>query len=148
MAELDADIMSVDELYSAFEKKKKALRNAVLGSDGTLTRSGFIDTSKGSVVTSARAFELARYKRNAGMKKLQEAAAKDARKQAQQDRRARSAAEDARHYRNERVRRCAALSQKRFEEFSRNMRSMTERRAVCCPHADKYEEALLIMSAM
>ena len=76
------------------------------------------------------ALALARYERNAGLKTRQGAAAKDARKKAGQDRSARSAAEEARHYRNERVRRCAALSRKGVEYFSRNMRSITERRAV------------------
>ena len=122
--------MSVDELHSAFQEKQKALSNAVLGSDANVTRSIFIDTSKRSVVPGARSLELPRQKRNADLKKLQEAAAKDVRKQARQDRRARSAAKDARNFRNERVWRCAALSGKEVEEFSRNMRSMTEPRAV------------------
>ena len=129
-AEPYANIMSVEELCFAFEEKQKALRSSVLGSEATLTRSGFIDTSKGFVVTSSRALELARDKQNADLKKLQDVAAEEARKRARQDRRALSAAGEARHYRNERVRQCAALSRKGVEEFSRNMRSISERRAV------------------
>ena len=113
--EAGAEIMSIDELYSGFQKKQKSLRNAVLGSDATITRSGFIDTSKGSVVNSARALELALYEHIADLKKFHEAATKDARKQAWQDRRASSRAKDARHYRNDRVRRCAALPGKGVE---------------------------------
>ena len=124
-AEPDANTVSVEELCSAFEEKQKAVRTAILGPDATITRSGFIDTSKRSVVTSSRDLELAR-----DLKKFQDAAAEEARKRARQDRRALSAAEEARHYRNERVRGCAALSGKGVEEFSRNMRSMSERRAV------------------
>ena len=110
--------------------KQKALRNAVLGSDATKRRSGFIETPKGSVVTGARASELARYKGNADLKKLEKAAAIGARKQARQDRRARSAAKDARHYRKERMRCCATLSGKGVEHFSRNIRSIPELSAV------------------
>ena len=57
--------MSAEELYSAFQEKQIALRNAVLGSDANITRRGFIDTSKGSVINNPRALELARYERNA-----------------------------------------------------------------------------------
>ena len=43
-AEPNAYIMSVDELYSAFQEKQKALRNSALGSDATITRCVFLDT--------------------------------------------------------------------------------------------------------
>ena len=61
-AEPNAKIMSVEELCSAFQEKQEALRRAILGSDATITRSGFID--KVFVVTSSRALKLVRHKRN------------------------------------------------------------------------------------
>ena len=128
-AEPDAEIMSVEELYSTFREKQMALRIAVLELDGTITRSGFIDTSKGYVITRIRALDLPRYMRNADLKKILEASAKDARKQARKDRCARSAAEEACEYRSARVRGCAIHFRKEIEDFSQNMSSMIERRA-------------------
>ena len=107
-----------------------AFRNSVLGSDATITRYSFIDTSKGSVITSPRALEIACYERNAALEKLQKADAESARRQARQDRRARSIDEEARRNRNARVQPCVVLAGTGVEKFSWSMRCMIERRAV------------------
>ena len=102
----------------------------VLGSDANIGRSGFIHTSKGSVVTSSKALELARMKHAADVKTFKENAAKEARRAAKQDGRARAAAREAHNFHNYRTRRRAAMAVMCFEEYTASVRSLTERRAV------------------
>lgn len=56
------EILTVDELERLFKKKREAARVVILGHDAERHASGFVDTSNGMVLTSARAMELARKK--------------------------------------------------------------------------------------
>lgn len=42
------------------ERKREQMRRSVIGNDAKIARYGFIDTTKGAVLTSDRALELAR----------------------------------------------------------------------------------------
>ena len=55
-------MVSVSELERLLELKLTEMHHAVLGEDGTITDCGFIDTSKGAVLTSERALYLAKGK--------------------------------------------------------------------------------------
>ena len=57
-----AVILSPEEPLVAFKQKQEEMRDTILGSNATITRSGFIYTTKGAVVTSTKALELARRK--------------------------------------------------------------------------------------
>ena len=129
-ASADARIMSVEELHAAFQEKQKVLRNAILGGDATITRSGFIDTLHWAVVTESKALELARQKRNLDLEKLSHFRAREVRRARKEDLRFRAAAQHAREYRHGRMKRCAALAGQSLEEFAIGVRSIAERRAV------------------
>lgn len=122
--------MSLKELHAAFQAKRNSLRNATLGDDTTISRSGFIDTSSGAVVTSAKALELARHKRDVDLEKHSIQRAKEARRTTKRDCRLRVIAEHARQYHRARTKRCAALAAKRLEEFTASVRSFEELHAV------------------
>ena len=65
------NILSVPELERLLEEKRSAMRRAVLGDDATITYCGFIDTSKGAVLTSAKDLCLAREKHRTDAEKRQ-----------------------------------------------------------------------------
>ena len=54
--------MTVAEMESLFEEKRVQMRHAILGEDAKVSASGFIDTTRGAVLTSDRALALARDK--------------------------------------------------------------------------------------
>ena len=54
--------MSVSELEHLLELKRTEMRHAVLGEIATITDCGYIDTSRGAVLTSERALYLSRGK--------------------------------------------------------------------------------------
>eukprot|EP00171_Calliarthron_tuberculosum_P006070 IDg6070t1 len=56
------NIIGVEEIRALYEEKTRAARAAVLGSDARVLSCGYLDTSNGLVLTSARAMELARKK--------------------------------------------------------------------------------------
>ena len=114
----DARIMSVEELQAAFQEKRKVLRDSIRGADATTTRSGFIDTSHGAVVTSSKALELAREKRDFDLEKLSLFRAREARRATKEDLQFCAAAQHARKYRHERMKRRAELAGKSLEEFA------------------------------
>ena len=126
----NAVIMTAEELFVAFKQKQEEMRDTILGSNATISRSGFIDTTKGAVVTSAKALELARRKRDCDRIKHLETVARDARKTTKLERQASIAAKAAREYYSARMRRCAALAGKGEEEFLCSVRILRERRAV------------------
>lgn len=65
--------MSVEELDALSENKLEELRSTILACNAAMTVSGFIDTSKGAVLTSPHTLELARNKFKANKsKKLSE----------------------------------------------------------------------------
>ena len=49
--------MPAEELQAAFKGRQNVLRNATLGADATITKSGFIDTSHGAAVTRSKSIE-------------------------------------------------------------------------------------------
>lgn len=53
------EMLTVDELERLFEAKRQILRTKVLGEDTVISKSGFVDTSNGAVLTSVRALALA-----------------------------------------------------------------------------------------
>lgn len=55
-------ILNVDQLEKLFEQKRAAVRETVLGSDSAMLANGYIDTTKGAVLTSDRALMLIREK--------------------------------------------------------------------------------------
>ena len=125
-----ASIMSPEDLYDAFKKRQEEMRGEVLGSDANIGRSGFIDTFKGSVVTSSKALELARMKHASNVKTFEENAAKEAWRAAKQDGRARAAARESQNFHNYRTRRRAAMAGMCLEEHTASVRSLTRRWAV------------------
>ena len=123
-------IMTAEELFVAFEEKQEEMQDTVLGSDSRITRSGFIDTTKGAVVTSTKALELARRKHDDDRIRHRETAARDERKMTKLKRKAFIAAKGACEYYSARMRRCTALAGKGEEEFLGSVRSLRERCAV------------------
>lgn len=89
-------IMPLENSYDAFQKRKEEMRNEVLGSDAAIARSGFIDTSRGSAIASAKALGLTPMNHDADVKTFQENAVKDAWRTATHDRRASAAAKKGR----------------------------------------------------
>ena len=95
-----------------------------------MTASGYIDTSKGAVVTNPKALELARRRRQFDIDKFRQEQLKQSRRTMRQDRRDRAAAQRARQYRAMRMKRCASLANAGIQEFMAVVRSIRERRAV------------------
>ena len=58
-------ILSPAELVTQYEKKREDAHRGILGEEVTLTRNGFIDTKRGAVLTSDKAFELVKRKAQA-----------------------------------------------------------------------------------
>ena len=114
----------------ALKQKQEEMRDTILGCNATIARSGFIDTTKGAVVTSTKALELARRKHDVDRIKHRETVARYARKTTKLERRALIAPKGAWEYHRARTQRCAALAGKGEEEFLGSVRSLRERRAV------------------
>lgn len=51
--------VSVAELEELFQKRRRSIRKSLLGSDAKITAKGFVDTTKGEILTSQRAMWLA-----------------------------------------------------------------------------------------
>lgn len=99
----DAGFLSAEELYTAFTDEGRVLRNAILGEDSKITRSGYIDTSKGAVVTSPKALDLACGRRQLDIDKFRKQQLKQAHRTTRQDRHERTSAQQARQYRAMRI---------------------------------------------
>ena len=127
-ASADASIMSVEELQAAFQKKQKIPRDAILCADAKITRIGVPDTSHGAVVSSSKALELVRHKRDLDLEKLSHFHGREMRRATKEDLRFRAAAQHAREYRHGRMKRCAVLAGKSLEEFAVGVRGIAERR--------------------
>ena len=127
----DADTMvSVSELERLLELKRAEMRHAVLGEDATITDCGFIDTSKGAVLTSERALYLAKGKmKSDASRRLQRElkAAAVAEKAAARDKRHVVEGEEFHAYRWSRR---AALAGVSVSVLKGRARSMNMRRAV------------------
>ena len=126
----DADFLSVEELYTAFQEKQRVLRNSILRDDSKMTRSGFIDISKSAVVLSPKSLELARRRRQLDIDKFRDEQLKEARRTTRQDRRDQTAAQRAWPYRAMRMNNCASSANTEIKEFMAGIRSIRERRAV------------------
>jgi len=73
-SEVDAPLLSVEALEKLFEQKQEEFRRKVLGSDATMTQSGFVDTTCGQVMTAPQVLALVREKCERGAKKAKSGA--------------------------------------------------------------------------
>lgn len=106
------------------------MRYTTLGSDATITRSGFIETTKRAVVTSTKALQLARRKHEPDSIKYRETLARDARRITKLKRRTRIVAKREQEFYNGGMRSFAALAERDEEGFLGSVRSLRYRRAV------------------
>ena len=122
--------MSVAELEQLLQVRRTEIRHSILGSDVKLTHSGFVDTTRGQMLTSYNAMNLAREKyRHDGRRKLMEAA-KAAELSLRKARRTERAQVESVNFRNARWAKRAELAGMTIGVFIKRVRSLRERRAI------------------
>ena len=125
-----SEIMSPEQLVKLLDEKRAAVRKNILGREVSLLRSGFIDTTRGAVLTSNEALSALRQKAEADSEKRAQhmerevqrgvrAARRDARLRRERDR-----------MRHSELERRARLANMPIDCFKSQQRSMKERRSV------------------
>ena len=125
------DIVSSEQLITPLEQKRKDVRNLIFGTQGSVLRSGHVDTTRGAVFTSDRALEIAK------AKPIADARTREAERIAAERRSVRQAAIDERQKKLTRARheqykveRRAAAAGMSIAAYQAQLRSLKTRRAI------------------
>ena len=126
----NAEILTVEQLAAEFEKKRVAFRDHVLGSDAVMMDNGYVDTTKGCVMTSENVLKLVREKKRQDHLRFNAETRKRREREQSEERRRYAAVQFSQRVRDDRMRRLAFLAGKPVGDFVLGMRSFAERRAV------------------
>lgn len=127
-SEINAPFLSVEELMVCMEARRVGLRTQNLGENATITASGFIDTQKGFVVTSARALELAELKSDGDHKKREKLESEHLERELKEARRANKQLVQNKRFNESRDQRRVDLCSKTLTPYRSHFRPLKERR--------------------
>eukprot|EP00171_Calliarthron_tuberculosum_P002526 IDg2526t1 len=125
-----AETIAVDALQMLYEQKREAVRTSILGDDAKVGQCGFLDTTNGLVLTSARSMELVRAKFKADTDRRRAKEVSDNLRAVKASRR-----DAARRTQNEKMRNAVWAARARMagmpeDEFRASVRPLAQRRAI------------------
>ena len=124
------EILTPEALVALLEKKREEARKDILGSEVHLLRSGFVDTTRGAVLTADNAMEAVRRKENALREKRKDEHEREVQRNAREVLRIERKREQQRKRRELILTRRAKLAQLPLDVFMAKQRSMADRRAI------------------
>lgn len=125
-----AEIVSVQDLEDLYEERRRAVRTSILGADAQIASCGYLDTSNGLVLTSARAMELAREKAGRDREKRELKSIAELRRDVAAAKRHRMQRAEAERMRDIAWSSRARLAGMSVQDFRDRVRPLAQRRAV------------------
>ena len=125
-----SDVLSPDELMTMLESKRAQVRSEALGANTSLLRTGFVDTTRGAILTSERAIEIARQKALRDEQKRDQERLQQMRRDAVVAERDEQRQKRIKRAREQIAARRAALAGMPLDAYKAKVRSFKERRSI------------------